>query len=156
MGAVDLKGNEKCLVMKNKIRTRPCNTDRNFLCKVKFNPGKTFWIFSLVSFNAISKMTKALALTCQKKRAPDCNLLQKSAFSVCNWILAKMILQLISSKIRHERGIELASFKEDQRPNCCNAASHVGAAVLAHVARSGRLAAPLRWTKCSEKYSKVF
>ena len=37
--------------------------------------------------------------------------------------------------------LKLASFKEDQRPNRCNAASHVGAAVLAHVARSGRLAA---------------
>ena len=33
--------------------------------------------------------------------------------------------------------------KEDQRPNRCNDASHVGAAVLAHVARSGRLAAAL-------------
>ena len=40
--------------------------------------------------------------------------------------------------------LKLASFKEDQRPNRCNAASHVGAAVLAHVARSGRLDAALR------------
>ena len=35
-------------------------------------------------------------------------------------------------------------FKDDQRPNHCNAASHKGAAVLAHVARSGRLDAALR------------
>ena len=40
--------------------------------------------------------------------------------------------------------LKLASFKEDQRPNLCNAASHVGATVLANVARSGRLAAVLR------------
>ena len=44
-------------------------------------------------------------------------------------------------------GLKLASFKEDQRPNCSNAAIHVGAAVLAHVARSGRLDAALRWTE---------
>ena len=43
-----------------------------------------------------------------------------------------------------ERSFKLASFKEDQRPNRCNAASHVGAAVLVHVARSGQLDAALR------------
>ena len=36
-------------------------------------------------------------------------------------------------------------FKEDQRPDRCKAASHVGAAVLAHVARSGRSDAAHRW-----------
>ena len=40
--------------------------------------------------------------------------------------------------------LKLASFTEDQRPNLCNAAGLVGAAILAHVARSGRLAAALR------------
>ena len=39
---------------------------------------------------------------------------------------------------------KLASFKEDQRPNRCNAASHMGAAVWSHVVRSGRLDAALR------------
>ena len=45
------------------------------------------------------------------------------------------------------RRLKLALFKEDQRPNRCNGASHVGAAVLAHVARRGRLDAALRWTE---------
>ena len=40
--------------------------------------------------------------------------------------------------------LKLASFKEDQRPYRGNAASHVGAAVLVHVARSGRLDAALK------------
>ena len=44
----------------------------------------------------------------------------------------------------HEYRFKLASFKGDQRPNPCNAASRVGSAVLAHVARSGRLDAALR------------
>ena len=39
---------------------------------------------------------------------------------------------------------KLASFKEKQRPDRSNAPSHVGAAVLAHVARSGQLDAALR------------
>ena len=39
---------------------------------------------------------------------------------------------------------ELASFHEEQRPHRSNAASHVGAAILAHVARSGRSDAALR------------
>ena len=47
--------------------------------------------------------------------------------------------------------LKLASFKEDKRPNRSNAASHVGAAVLAHVARSVRLAAALRWTVETKK-----
>ena len=42
---------------------------------------------------------------------------------------------------------KLASFKGDQRPYRDNAASNMGAAVLAHVARSGQLAAAHRWTK---------
>ena len=37
------------------------------------------------------------------------------------------------------RRLKLASFKADQRPYCSSAANHTGAAVLAHVARSGRL-----------------
>ena len=39
---------------------------------------------------------------------------------------------------------KLASFKEKQRPDGSDAASHVGAAVLAHVACSGRSDAALR------------
>ena len=35
-------------------------------------------------------------------------------------------------------GLKLASFKEEQLPYRGNDASHVGAAILAHVARSGR------------------
>ena len=42
------------------------------------------------------------------------------------------------------QGLKLDSFKEDQRPNRCNAASHVGAANFNHVNRSGRLDAALR------------
>ena len=38
----------------------------------------------------------------------------------------------------------MAAFKEEQRPDCSNAASHVITAVLAHVARSGRSDAALR------------
>ena len=40
--------------------------------------------------------------------------------------------------------IKLASFEEEQRLDRSNAESHVGAAVLAHVARSGRSDAALR------------
>ena len=40
--------------------------------------------------------------------------------------------------------LKLASFKEEQPPYRSKAASHVGAAVLANVARSGRLDAALR------------
>ena len=40
--------------------------------------------------------------------------------------------------------LELASFKEEKPPYRSNAASHVGAAVLANMARSGRLDAALR------------
>ena len=40
--------------------------------------------------------------------------------------------------------LKLASFKADQRPYRSSAANHVGAAVLAHVARSGRLDAAHR------------
>ena len=50
-------------------------------------------------------------------------------------------------KVLNPYWLKLTSFKEDQRPNRCNAASHVGAAVLAHVARSGRLYAALRRTE---------
>ena len=39
--------------------------------------------------------------------------------------------------------LNLASFKEEQRQDRSGAASHVGAAVLAHVARSGRSDATL-------------
>ena len=44
-------------------------------------------------------------------------------------------------------GLKLPSFKGNQRPYRSNAASHLGAAVLDHVARSGRLAAAFGWTK---------
>ena len=37
----------------------------------------------------------------------------------------------------------MASFEEEQRPDRSNAASQVGAAVLAHLARSGRSDAAL-------------
>ena len=47
-------------------------------------------------------------------------------------------------KIFDSERIKLASFKEEQRSYCSNAASHVGAAVLAHVARSGLLDDVLR------------
>ena len=40
--------------------------------------------------------------------------------------------------------LKLASFNEEQRPNRRNAASHVVAAFLPHVARSGRSDAALR------------
>ena len=45
----------------------------------------------------------------------------------------------------HEKCFKLASFKEEKRPDRSNAAIHVGAAIFAHVARSGRLDAALRW-----------
>ena len=45
----------------------------------------------------------------------------------------------------------LASFKADQRPYRSSAANPMGAAVLAHVARSGRLDATHRWTKPKSK-----
>ena len=49
------------------------------------------------------------------------------------------------SKSEHSiQGLKLASFKEDQQLDRCNAASHVGPAVFAHVNRSGRLDAALR------------
>ena len=38
-----------------------------------------------------------------------------------------------------------ASFKEEQLADRSDASSHVGAAVLAHVARNGRSDAALRW-----------
>ena len=47
---------------------------------------------------------------------------------------------------------ELASFKEEQPPYCSNAASHMGAAVLAHVARSGRLDVALRWMELNRRH----
>ena len=47
---------------------------------------------------------------------------------------------------------KLASFKADQRPYHSSAANHVGAAVLAQVARSGRFDAAHRWTKPKRKY----
>ena len=40
---------------------------------------------------------------------------------------------------------KLASSKEEQRPDRSDAASHVGAAGLAHLARSVRSDAALRW-----------
>ena len=40
--------------------------------------------------------------------------------------------------------LKLASSKEEQLPYRSDAASHVGTAVLAHLARSGRLDAALR------------
>ena len=40
--------------------------------------------------------------------------------------------------------LKLSSFKADQRPYRSSAANHVGAAVLAYVARSGRLDAAHR------------
>ena len=49
-----------------------------------------------------------------------------------------------ASRIFEKLSGKLASFKEEQRPDCSNAASHVDAAVLAHVARSGRSDAALR------------
>ena len=39
----------------------------------------------------------------------------------------------------------MASFPKEQRPDRSDAASHVGAAVLAHVARSGQSEADFRW-----------
>ena len=48
--------------------------------------------------------------------------------------------------------IKLASFKEDQRPNRSNASGHVGAAVLVHVARSGRSDAALRWMELKRAF----
>ena len=50
--------------------------------------------------------------------------------------------------------LELGSFKEDQRPYRSDAASHVGAAVLAHVARSGRSDAALRWKELKSSQLK--
>ena len=41
------------------------------------------------------------------------------------------------------------------RPNRCIAASHVGAAFLTHVARSGRLAAALRAKTLQERLNSV-
>ena len=43
-----------------------------------------------------------------------------------------------------EQSLKLASFKEEQLPYHSEAACHVGAAVLVHVARSGQLDAALR------------
>ena len=43
-----------------------------------------------------------------------------------------------------DKRLQLASFKEEQPPYGSNAASHVGAAFFAHVARSGRSDAALR------------
>ena len=45
--------------------------------------------------------------------------------------------------------LKLASFKENKRPNRCNAASHGGAAVLAHVALIGR------WPLLLDERSKI-
>ena len=50
----------------------------------------------------------------------------------------------VSKPYEDRADLKLASFKGDQRPYRENAASHVGAAVLAHVARSGRSGAALR------------
>ena len=43
--------------------------------------------------------------------------------------------------------VKLSSFKEEQLPCRSNAASHLGAAVLAHLVRSGRSEAALKSTK---------
>ena len=48
---------------------------------------------------------------------------------------------------KNEDGLKLTLFKEEQPPYRSKAESHVGAAVLAHVARSGWLDAALRWTE---------
>ena len=63
-----------------------------------------------------------------------------------------MLLVLLSEsfvsrkkKITEKReNLKLVSSKEEQRSYCIDAASNVGAAVLAHVARSGRSEAALR------------
>ena len=59
-------------------------------------------------------------------------------------LLSRILLEQVAIDCPNDLHIELASFKEEQRPYHSNAASHVGAAVLAHVARSGRLDAALR------------
>ena len=50
----------------------------------------------------------------------------------------------LALKVESRCRFKLASFKADQRPYRSLAATHVGAAVLAHVARSGQLDAALR------------
>ena len=66
------------------------------------------------------------------------------------WLYVKAIITCLKHQILSaERRImiirlKLASFEGDQRPYRGHAASPVGAAVLAHVARSGRLGAALR------------
>ena len=62
------------------------------------------------------------------------------------WELAEMAELAELAKFT-ESILKLASFKADRRPYRSSAANHVGAAVLAYVARSGRLDAAHRWTK---------
>ena len=63
-----------------------------------------------------------------------------------NYVNMEQMINAIN--LRHpwhtRRACKLASFKGDQRPYCSNAASHVSAAVSAHVDRIGRSDAALR------------
>ena len=71
------------------------------------------------------------------------NLLETADLEALPYLWMQIFIYEMLARVSHFT-VKLASFKEDQRSNCCNAASHVDAAVLVHLTRSGRLAAALR------------
>ena len=75
---------------------------------------------------------------------PQMHSVKRYFISKINFAIRKEMYQPCISGLLTLCGLKLASFKVDQRPYRSNAVSHVGAAVLAHVARSGRLDAAFR------------
>ena len=69
------------------------------------------------------------------------NLLETADLEALPYLWMQISIYEMLARVSHFT-VMLASFKE--RSNCCNAASHVDAAVLVHLTRSGRLAAALR------------
>ena len=90
-----------------------------------------------------------LSWLCFKRATDGNNFLFRELILVIRRVVIRCILQYIFRNLYFKAYIlsyrlKLDSFKEEQLPYGSNAASYVGAAVLAHVARSGGLPAALR------------
>ena len=68
---------------------------------------------------------------------------------------AAFSVQKSSYRPFNKASLKLALFKEEQRSDRRNAANHVGAAVLAHVARSSRSDATLWWKELTSVISWI-
>ena len=84
-----------------------------------------------------------LSWLCFKRATDGTNFLFRELILVIRRVVIRCILQYIFRNLYFKAYIlsyrlKLASFKEEQLSYGSNAASHVGAAVLVHMARSGR------------------